>query len=69
MTTILSIDDELLQEAQKLEGYKTKEAAVTAALEEYIRPIKQLEILELFGKIDYDGDYDYKKARNCDPCL
>jgi hypothetical protein len=38
-------------------------ATVTEALEEYIRHRKQLEILDLFGKIDYDDDYDYKKGR------
>jgi len=63
MPTNLAIDDELLEEAQKMGGRRTKKATVTEALEEYIRRRKQLQILELFGKIEYDPDYDYKAAR------
>ena len=63
MPTNLAIDDELLQEAQKMGGHRTKKATVTEALEEYIRRRKQLQILELFGKIEYDPDYDYKIRR------
>lgn len=63
MPTNLAIDDELLQEAQKMGGHRTKKATVTEALEEYIRRRKQLQILELFGKIEYDPNYDYKEAR------
>jgi len=43
--------------------HKTKKAAVTAALEVYIRHHQQLQIFELFGQIDYDPDYDYKAER------
>jgi Arc/MetJ family transcription regulator len=63
MPTNLAIDDELLQEAQKMGGHRTKKATVTEALEEYIRRRKQLQILELFGKIEYNPDYDYKAGR------
>ena len=64
MATNLAIDDALLKEAQLIGKHKTKKDTVTKALEEYIRRRKQLEVFELFGKIDYDSDYDYKKARN-----
>ena len=64
MATNLAIDDTLLKEAQRIGKHKTKKAAVTEALKEYIRRRKQLEIMGLFGRIDYDDDYDYKKARN-----
>jgi Arc/MetJ family transcription regulator len=63
MPTNLAIDDRLLEEARKVGGHRTKRETVTAALDEYIRRRKQLEILELFGKIDYDPDYDYKRER------
>lgn len=63
MPTNLAIDDDLLREAQRIGGHRTKKAAVTAALEEYIRRRKQLQILELFGQIDYDPGYDYKTHR------
>jgi len=63
MATNLAIDDVLLREAQTIGRHKTKKATVTEALKEYIRKRKQLEVLNLFGKIDYDDDYDYKKGR------
>jgi hypothetical protein len=61
--TNLAIDDRLLQEAQKVGRHRTKRETVTAALEEYIKCRKQLEILSLFGSIDYDPGYDYKRER------
>lgn len=63
MATNLAIDDALIVEAQKLGKHKTKKEAVTKALEEYIRKHKQEEIFELFGQIDFDPNYDYKKER------
>jgi hypothetical protein len=63
MPTNLAIDDRLLLEAQKVGGHRTKRETVTAALREYIQHRRQLEILELFGKIDYDPNYDYKRER------
>ncbi|MFZ0333780.1 MAG: type II toxin-antitoxin system VapB family antitoxin [Candidatus Acidiferrales bacterium] len=63
MPTNLAIDDRLLQEAQKVGRHRTKRETVTAALEEYIGHRKQQEILSLFGKIDYERDYDYKRER------
>ena len=63
MPTNLAIDDRLLAEAQKIGKHRTKKETVTAALAEYIGRRKQLDILELVGKIDYDEDYDYKRER------
>jgi Arc/MetJ family transcription regulator len=63
MATNLALDDELISQAQKVGHHKTKKDAVTTALKEYIAQKKQIEIIELFGKIDFDKDYDYKKAR------
>jgi len=63
MPTNLAIDDRLVAEAQKIGKHRTKKEAVTAALDEYIRKRKQLKILELIGKIDYDENYDYKEIR------
>jgi hypothetical protein len=47
-------------------NHKTKKEAVTAALDEYIRGRRQMEILNHFGTIDFDPDYDYKKMRLLD---
>lgn len=63
MPTNLALDDKLLRDAQRIGGHRTKKATVTEALEEYIRRRKQLRLLELFGTIDYDPDYNYKKLR------
>lgn len=64
MPTSLAIDDRLLEEAQRIGGHRTKRATVTEALEEYIQRRKQARILELFGKVDFDPKYNYKKQRN-----
>lgn len=63
MATNLAIDPALLESAHRIGGHRTKKATVTEALEEYIRHREQLRILELFGTIDYDPDYDYKEQR------
>jgi Arc/MetJ family transcription regulator len=63
MPTNLGIDAELLNEAHKIGGYPTKKATVNEALREFIQRRKQMRILELVGKIDFDPNYDYKKLR------
>lgn len=63
MPTNLAIDDRLLDEAVKVGGHRTKKATVTEALEEYIRRRKQSRVLKLFGKIEFDPAYNYKKQR------
>lgn len=63
MPTNLAIDDQRLDEAQRIGGHRTKKATVTEALEEYIRRRKQMGILDLFGQVDFDPTYDYKKQR------
>ena len=63
MSTNLAIDPELLQKAFEVSGLKTKKDTVNLALKELINRQKQLEIIDLFGKMDPDPDYDYKKGR------
>jgi len=67
MPTNLAIDDRLIEEAQKLGHHRTKKETVTAALDEYIQRRKQQAILSLFGSIDYDQNYDYKRERRARP--
>jgi hypothetical protein len=64
MPTNLAIDDKLIEEARKIGRHRTKKEAVTAALDEYIRRRKQLGILEMFGKVDFDPSYDFKRERH-----
>jgi Arc/MetJ family transcription regulator len=63
MPTNLALDDGLIEEARSIGGHRTKKAAVTEALMEYIQRRKQLHVQNLLGKIDYDPTYDYKKQR------
>ena len=63
MATNLSLDPELLDKALEVSGEKTKKAAVTKALKEFIARREQRRILELFGTLDWDEEYDYKKER------
>jgi len=63
MATNLEIDNKLIEEAVKLSDFKTKKAAVTEALEEYVNRKKQLKILEVFNTIVYEKSYNYKKQR------
>lgn len=64
MPTNLNIDDRLLNEAVRLSGKSTKRETVNAALAEYVSRRKQRKILDLFGKLEWDGAYDYKKERS-----
>ncbi len=63
MATNLAIDQELLAEALAIGKMKTKKATVNEALREFVQRRKQLEALDLLGKIDFDPDYDYKEER------
>ncbi len=64
MATNLSIDPELLERALELSGETTKKAAVNKALREFVARREQKEIVQLFGKLDWDRKYDYKKDRS-----
>jgi hypothetical protein len=64
MATNLSIDPELIERALAVSGEKTKKAAVTRALEEFIARRRQKRLLELLGKLEWDPQYDYKAERS-----
>jgi len=64
MATNLQIDDNLILKAVKLGRHKTKKAAVSQALIDYIHHLEQEKILTMFGTVEYDSEYDYKKQRN-----
>ena len=64
MATNLSVDPELIEEALKMSGERTKAAAVTKALQEFIARRKQKRVLDLVGKLEWDPEYDYKKERS-----
>jgi hypothetical protein len=63
MATNLSIDPHLIQRAVEVSGERTKKAAVTKALQEFIARRQQKRLLELMGKLEWNTDYDYKLER------
>ena len=63
MATNLDIDQELLEEALKIGGQKSKKNTVNKALKEFIEKRKQKEIISTFGSIVYEPGYEYKKSR------
>ena len=63
MATDLPLDDKLIEEAVRAGGHKTKKAAVTAALSEYVRSRRRQRILRWQGQVEYFDDYDYKALR------
>lgn len=64
MATNLALDPALLDRAFEISGERTKKAAVTRALEEFIARREQAGMLELFGTLDFDDTYDYKAERS-----
>jgi hypothetical protein len=64
MATNLSLDPALIDEALKVSGERTKKAAVTRALQEFIARRKQKNLLDLMGKLEWDNSYDYKNERS-----
>ena len=64
MATNHSLDPKLIEQAVKVSGERTKKAAVTRALEEFIARRKQKHLLDLMGKLEWDTDFDYKAERS-----
>ena len=64
MATNLDLDPYLLERALAVSGEKTKKAAVTRALEEFIARREQARVEDIFGQLEWDSDYDYKAERS-----
>ena len=64
MATNLSLDPKLIERALELSGEKTKKAAVTRALEEFIARRRQKSLADLMGKLEWDPSFDYKEGRS-----
>ena len=63
MATNLALDPALLDRAFAISGERTKKAAVTLALQEFIARREQAGMLELLGTLEFDESYDYKTER------
>jgi Arc/MetJ family transcription regulator len=66
MATNLQIDPELIDRALKVSGARTKKAAVTKALQEFIARRRQKRLLDLMGRLEWDSTFDYKAERKRD---
>ena len=64
MATNLAIDPDLLDRALQVSGERTKKAAVTVALQEFIARRQQKRGLDLMGKLEWDQSYDHKAERS-----
>lgn len=62
MRTNIVIDDELMAEALKASGYKTKKEAVEQGLKLLVQLSKQQEIRKLRGKIKWEGDLNEMRS-------
>ena len=67
MATNLALDDALIEEARRVGKHRTKKDAVTSALREYVQRRRQLEILDLAGRVPFDESYAPKPLRNRKP--
>ena len=56
--TNIVLDDQLVSECQKATGISTRRALIDHALKELLRRERQKKILELKGKVRWEGDLD-----------
>ena len=64
MATNLSLDPKLIERAVEVSGERTKKAAVTRALQEFIARRGQKRLVELMGKLEWDKSFDHKAERS-----
>ena len=62
MRTNIEIDDDVLREVRRLTGVKTKREAVDLALRELVARYRRLDILQVRGKVRWEGDLDKSRA-------
>lgn len=63
MRTNIVLDDELVREAQRLTGIRTKRELVAEALRSLIETRRRLELLELWGQVELAEGYDHRALR------
>jgi Arc/MetJ family transcription regulator len=63
MRTNIVLDDSLVKEALKLSRVKTKKELVNQALKEFVENRKRLNLMDLFGKVEFAKNYNYKALR------
>ena len=63
MRTNIVLDDSLVKEALKVSRVKTKKELVNQALKEFVENRKRLNLMDLFGKIEFAKNYNHKTLR------
>ena len=62
MRTNIEIDDGVMREAQRLTGARTKRETVDLALRELVARQRRLGVLDLRGKVHWEGDLELSRA-------
>jgi Arc/MetJ family transcription regulator len=63
MRTNIVLDDSLVKEALRLTRVKTKKEVVNQDLKEFVENRKRLNLMDLFGKIEFAKNYNYEALR------
>jgi Arc/MetJ family transcription regulator len=63
MRTNIVLDDRLVKEALKLSRVKTKKEVVNQALKEFVENRRRLNLMDLFGKIEFAKNHNHKALR------
>ena len=61
MRTNIEIDDAFLDEARRLSGMATKRETVDHALREFVARHRRLGVLDLWGKVHWEGDLGHSR--------
>ena len=62
MRTNIEINDKLMETAQRLSKIKTKKEVVEQALENFIKELRRKDMLNLEGKVRWEGDLDEMRS-------
>lgn len=63
MAMHIDLDEALVAEVMQLGRYPTKKAAVNAALAEYVHVLKRRQLLDLRGKVPWEGSLERMRER------
>ncbi len=63
MRTNIYIENSLINKAKKLSKVKTKKEIVNLALESYIKSLNKKKLLELAGKVKWEGNLKQMRSK------
>ncbi|MEJ5228161.1 type II toxin-antitoxin system VapB family antitoxin [Thermodesulfovibrio sp.] len=61
--TNIELDEQILKEAMELTKMKTKKDVVNFAISELVKKLKRKKILELEGKVQWEGNLEEMRKR------